>query len=372
MATINISTVNENMQLMAEELRKQLGIDYTPDKRSAWYMLMFPIARLLREKEERQQYQADKMNLFKCEGQEIDNMLAGSPFFFQRKQESKATVDIKLIGGTGVQLYLGDVIVEAKDGTTYRLAEEKVLNTETSFLFECETSGSIGNKDVTEIVKLKKIVNGVYDFSQVDASTGGQETETDNDYIQRWLLSRQDSVWNLDGIYSEVLSVDGVKSVYADRNVEMTTSTNGLPPKSISVVVDGGSDLEVANAIWKKHDPAIKTFGDTCVDIVDIQGIQREVCFFRPTKKQIEFNIEYTVKDGVSIAYTELEILVKEYINSVKVGNYITSYQCESEFVRPIYDTSKLLNIDVTYRFEGDTTYKKVIKLGFSEVGYVL
>ena len=67
MATISISTVNENMQLMAEELRKQLGIDYTPDKRSAWYMFMFPIARLLREKEERQQYQADKMNLFKCE-----------------------------------------------------------------------------------------------------------------------------------------------------------------------------------------------------------------------------------------------------------------------------------------------------------------
>ena len=131
---------------MAEELRKQLGIDYTPDKRSAWYMLMFPIARLLREKEERQQYQADKMNLFKCEGQEIDDMLAGSPFYFQRKQESKATVDIKLIGGTGVQLFIGDVIVEAKDGTTYRLAEEKVLNTETSFLFECETSGSIGNK----------------------------------------------------------------------------------------------------------------------------------------------------------------------------------------------------------------------------------
>ena len=115
MATISISTVNENMQLMAEELRKQLGIDYTPDKRSAWYMLMFPIARLLREKEERQQYQADKMNLFKCEGQEIDDMLAGSPFFFQRKQESKATVDIKLIGGTGVQLYIGDVIVEAKE-----------------------------------------------------------------------------------------------------------------------------------------------------------------------------------------------------------------------------------------------------------------
>ena len=63
---------------------------------------------------------------------------------------------------------------------------------------------------------------------------------------------------------------------------------------------------------------------------------------------------------------------MKEYINSVKVGNYITSYQCESEFVRPIYDTTKLLNVDIAYRFKGDETYKKVIKLGFSEVGYVL
>ena len=31
-----------------------------------------------------------------------------------------------------------------------------------------------------------------------------------------------------------------------------------------------------------------------------------------------------------------------------------------------------LMDLPFVYRFEGDTTYKKVIKLGFSEVGYVL
>ena len=370
MARIKVNTVQDNMNILNNELKTLLKADYSNDKRSAWYMLMYPVARLLREKMERQQIQADKMNLLNCEGIEIDEHLANSPFFFKRKQESKATVNIELIGGLNVPLETGDVIVEANDGTRYTLSENGTLNNKTIFKFECDIAGEQGNKEVGSIIKLIKVVNGVYDFKQNEIAAGGQGQESDNEYIERWFLSRNESEWNLDGIRAEVLKQEGVKSVYADENKTMTVDSKGLEPKSIVLIVDGGRNEDIAKAIWRKKDHSIQMNGDTVVTVKDNQGIDREIKFYRPQKREIEVNIDFTAAKGTNILLDNLKDIVKEYLKSVEVGDYITSYRCESEYIRQIYSADRLLNIDVSFKFKNETTsgFKKVLELGFNEV----
>ena len=370
MARIKVNTVQDNMNILNNELKTLLKADYSNDKRSAWYMLMYPVARLLREKMERQQIQADKMNLLNCEGIEIDEHLANSPFFFKRKQESKATVNIELIGGLNVPLEIGDVIVEANDGTRYTLSENGTLNNKTIFKFECDIAGEQGNKEVGSIIKLIKVVNGVYDFKQNEIAAGGQGQESDNEYIERWFLSRNESEWNLDGIRAEVLKQEGVKSVYADENKTMTVDSKGLEPKSIVLIVDGGRNEDIAKAIWRKKDHSIQMNGDTVVTVKDNQGIDREIKFYRPQKREIEVNIDFTAAKGTNILLDNLKDIVKEYLKSVEVGDYITSYRCESEYIRQIYSADRLLNIDVSFKFKNETTsgFKKVLELGFNEV----
>lgn len=370
MARINVNTVQDNMNILNNELKTLLKDDFSNDKRSAWYMLMYPVARLLREKMERQQIQAEKMNLLNCEGIEIDEHLANSPFFFKRKQESQATVKIELIGGVNVTLETGDVIVEANDGTRYTLSENGTLNDRTTFEFTCDTAGEQGNKEVGSIIKLVKVVNGVYDFKQNEIAAGGQEQESDNDYIERWFLSRNESEWNLDGIRAEVLKQEGVKSVYADENKTMQVDSKGLEPKSIVLIVDGGRNEDIANAIWKKKDQAIQMNGDTIVTVKDNQGIDREIRFYRPKKREVQVKIEFQKADGVNILEENLRNIVKEYIKSVKVGEYITSYKCESEFIRTVYSADKLLNVDITFKFKETPgiVFEKVLKLRFNEV----
>ena len=370
MARINVNTVQDNMNILNNELKTLLKDDFSNDKRSAWYMLMYPVARLLREKMERQQIQAEKMNLLNCEGIEIDEQLANSPFFFKRKQESQATVKIELIGGVNVTLETGDVIVEANDGTRYTLSENGTLNDKTTFEFTCDTAGEQGNKEVGSIIKLVKVVNGVYDFKQNEIAAGGQEQESDNDYIERWFLSRNESEWNLDGIRAEVLKQEGVKSVYADENKTMQVDSKGLEPKSIVLIVDGGRNEDIANAIWKKKDQAIQMNGDTIVTVKDNQGTDREIRFYRPKKREVQVKIEFQKADGVNILEENLRNIVKEYIKSVKVGEYITSYKCESEFIRTVYSADKLLNVDITFKFKETPgiVFEKVLKLRFNEV----
>ena len=370
MARITVNTVQDNMNILNNELKTLLKDDFSNDKRSAWYMLMYPVARLLREKMERQQIQAEKMNLLNCEGIEIDEHLANSPFFFKRKQESHATVKIELIGGLNVALEAGDVIVEANDGIRYTLSENRILNNKTTFEFTCDTAGEQGNKEVGSIIKLVKVINGVYDFKQNEIAAGGQEQESDNDYIERWFLSRNESEWNLDGIRAEVLKQEGVKSVYVDENKTMQVDSKGLEPKSIVLIVDGGRNEDVANAIWRKKDQAIQMNGDTVVTVRDNQGIDREVRFYRPKKKKVEVKIEFQKADGVNILEENLKEIVKEYLESVKVGEYITSYKCESEFIRTVYSADKLLNVDITFKFKETPgiVFEKVLKLRFNEV----
>ena len=369
MARTKVNTVDDNINILNNELKTLLKDDYMNDRRSAWFMLMYPVARLLRVKMERQQMQIDKMNLLNCEGIEIDEHLANSPFFFKRKQESKATVNIELIGGLNIPLTVGDVVVEANDGIRYTLSENGTLNNKTTFKFQCDLAGEQGNKEVGSIIKLIKVVNGVYDFKQKEVSAGGQEQETDNDYIERWFLSRNDSVWNLDGIRAEVLKQDGVKSVYADENKEMATDSKGIEGKSVVIIVDGGRNEDIAQAIWRKKDQAIKTIGDTCVNVTDTGGIERQICFYRPRKIGINVNVDFTVANGVNILRENIINIVKEYLKSVKVGDYITSYKCESEFIRTIYPADKLLNIDITFKIANTQgNFSKFIKLGFNEV----
>lgn len=369
MARIKVNTVQDNMNILNNELKTLLKSDYSNDKRSAWYMLMYPVARLLREKMERQQIQADKMNLLNCEGIEIDEHLANSPFFFKRKQESHATVKIELIGGLNVDLEKGDVILEANDGTRYTLNESGTLNNKTTFEFVCDTAGEQGNKEVGSIIKLIKVVNGVYDFKQNEIAAGGQGQESDNEYIERWFLSRNESEWNLDGIRAEVLKQEGVKSVYADENKTMTVDSKGLEPKSIVLIVDGGRNEDIAKAIWRKKDQAIQMNGDTIVTVKDNQGIDREIKFYRPQKREIEVSIDFTAAKDTNILLDNLKDIVKEYLKSVEVGDYITSYRCESEYIRQIYSADRLLNIDVAFKFKNETSaFKKVLELGFNEV----
>ena len=366
MARIEVTTVPENQNLMFDEMRKLLGGELTADPRSALYMLLFPISLLARIKNEQIQTLADKMKIYSCEGIEIDDQL--NNFAFPRKNTNYAIVSLTLKGGINVQLYAGDLIVEAKDGTQYTLIEDGILNSTGKFKFECDISGDIGNKEAGEIIRFVKIKSGVYELLQDSPATGGQEEESDNDYLKRWELSRKSGSWNLDAIYSALLKLNGVKSVFADENHE-NEEVNGVPAKSIIVVVDGGADEEIGQTLWLKKEPAIKSIGNVEVDVLDIQGNVRKISFYRPSKVMINYKIEYTACDGVKITNDDLKVLVEDYINNINLAGYLTSYDCETKNIRSVYDNTKLLNIDIYFKRESETEYSKVLKLNFNEVG---
>ncbi len=120
------------------------------------------------------------------------------------------------------------------------------------------------------------------------AATPGAPTESDGALRARQQVSTAlPSLTVLEGTVGAVANVPGVTAVQDYENYTDMTDSNGLPPHSISFVVEGGLDADVAQAIQIKKTPGTNTYGTTTVPTVDSNGVPITINFFRPTNALI-------------------------------------------------------------------------------------
>lgn len=97
-----------------------------------------------------------------------------------------------------------------------------------------------------------------------------------------------------EAIRDNILKVDGVVSCTVFQNVTMITDGNGLPPKSVEVLVDGGDDDAVRTAVFLNVGAGIETYGSNVGTVTDSQGTVITIKFTRPTLKPVYLDITYT------------------------------------------------------------------------------
>ncbi len=132
-------------------------------------------------------------------------------------------------------------------------------------------------KVVTPVANLQGIV------SNATPPVIGTNDESDAVLRARALLSTENGATNiLESLYSALLQVAGVSRVRVYVNATNGT-VDGRPPHSYEVVIVGGADADIANAIWQNHPAGIEVFGTTTEVIVDSQGFNQSMEFTRPT-----------------------------------------------------------------------------------------
>lgn len=97
----------------------------------------------------------------------------------------------------------------------------------------------------------------------------------------------------------------------------------GLPPKSFEVIIEGGSDLDVAEKIWETKPAGIQTFGNTSVNITDSQGFTQVINFTRAIAKYISVNVEIVLNPQETFPSNGLSMIANSilaYGNSLGVG----------------------------------------------------
>lgn len=114
--------------------------------------------------------------------------------------------------------------------------------------------------------------------------TYGCDAETDIEARSSYVLkSALRSNTMIDSIVSELYdNVSGVESASGYENDSNETDSNGIPPHSIEIVVEGGQDTDIANSILNRKAGGIGTYGSTTVDVVGKYGDTIAIKFSRP------------------------------------------------------------------------------------------
>ena len=127
-----------------------------------------------------------------------------------------------------------------------------------------------------------------------DANEGTNE-ESDPDLRARRQRSvARDAQAIIDAIRSAVENIDNVTQAVVLENDTDAEDANGLPAHSFQVVVSGGTNIDVADAIWLKKPAGIRAFGDITVEVIDSQGISHDISFSRPTPVVIYVEVTLT------------------------------------------------------------------------------
>ena len=146
---------------------------------------------------------------------------------------------------------------------------------------------------VTEIVTA---VSGWSSVSNLADADVGTDIETDAAFrIRRENLLTVSGKGTVDTIRAKLLLVAGVvEALVFENTTDVTDPVTGVPPHAIECVVLGGSDADVAQAIFDDKPAGIATFGGDITEvIVDSQGTSHTINASRAD--QVEMFLDITV-----------------------------------------------------------------------------
>jgi uncharacterized phage protein gp47/JayE len=175
------------------------------------------------------------------------------------------------------------------------------------------------------ITKIATPTNGWQSVNNVLDSIPGNNVESDAHLRARQTISTMiPNLTVLDGIAGGLASLDSVKRVKVYQNDTNVTDSLGLPPHSISCVVDGGDTQQIGDTIAQKKSPGVSTYGDIPVTTTDSRGVITIVNFFEPELVEIDVQVNITALPGfLASTTTSIQNAVAAYINGLDIGESV-------------------------------------------------
>ncbi|CQR71691.1 Baseplate J-like protein [Sporomusa ovata DSM 2662] len=239
-----------------------------------------------------------------------------------RKMASYSTCSVTLMGTSGT--LITDGIVQDASGYNWSLPASVTISNTGSITVTatCQTIGAISAQigDITKIITPTK--GWISVTNNVIASTG-QAVEVDSALRSRQAISTENpSQTILDGIFGAISSLESVTRLKLYENDTGEVDADGLPPHSLTAVVEGGKDEDIANAIYVRKTPGAYTNGTTALLINNDRGQTFLIRFYRPAYVIVDTTITLKALAGYTTATTDaIKAAVANYQDSLQIGD---------------------------------------------------
>lgn len=263
----------------------------------------------------------------------------------RRQAGSHSTADVMITGTAGTTITNG--IIADVAGQKWNLPASVVIPASGQIVVTAtaQDEGEI-TAQAGQITKIMTPTRGWQTVTNAAAATVGAATETDAALRLRQAHSvALPSSTILEGTLGAVLSVDGVSKATIYENDTNSTDSNGIPAHSISVVAQGGSATDIAQAIWLKKTPGCGTYGTTSEVITDSNGITTVIRFYRPTITAVAVTVTIMPEAGyLAVTGEAIKTAVAKNINDLAIGADVSIARTTAAAITagPAYDVSSV------------------------------
>lgn len=203
-----------------------------------------------------------------------------------------------------------------------------------SYTFEAEEKNKtlqFRAKDIGQVqVSLESITN--IDTPQVgiisvinssNVTTTGANEETDLSLRDRFNKTYANGgMGAFDNIISALLSLEGVTIASGENNSSNVTSLVGTPPHSVWLIVQGGSDEDIANAIYSTLNAGCGMRGDTIYTVYTPQNVAVDIRWDRPSYEDLYIRFTITKKNSDTVA--DIDYLKEQLVTNLTLNLYQT------------------------------------------------
>ncbi|WP_370603500.1 baseplate J/gp47 family protein [Escherichia coli] len=239
-----------------------------------------------------------------------------------RKGATNSTVDLLLTGTAGTTIINGSV--KDSNNVIWRLPASVVVGVDGTVMVTatCSVSGAVAALAGT-ITEINTPTRGWVSVTNPAAATVGTPAETDAELrIRQGQSVALPSITPFEGVDGAIANVNGVTRHKLYENDTGSTDSNGMPPHSISAIVDGGDVTEIAQTIRGNKGQGTATYGKTSVTVPDTYGNPHVINFSRSTDVPIFVAITLKVFTGYTSQIGEqIKQAVADYINGLTIGD---------------------------------------------------
>ncbi|HCB0268050.1 TPA: baseplate J/gp47 family protein [Klebsiella pneumoniae] len=241
-----------------------------------------------------------------------------------RRAATNSTVDLLLTGTVGTTITNGSV--RDTNSVVWNLPATVVIGSDGTVVATatCVNSGAVAAV-AGSVNGINTPTRGWASVTNPLAATVGVAAETDAELRVRQSQSvALASLTPFDAVDGAIANVEGVTRHKLFENDQEVTDSNGLPPHSISAIVEGGDATEIANTIRSVKGQGVSTYGTTSVIVTDKYGNPYTIRFSRPIDVPVYVSITLKALTGYSSEVgDEIKAAVAAYINSLAIGDSV-------------------------------------------------
>lgn len=320
---IHIPTYQDIVGQIVSDMNNIFGTDIYLDNDSMDYQQISIFAKMIYDTYCLAQVIYNNRTVQNAIGTGLDEIVAYNGV--KRKEGTKSTVPVVLTGTPGTIITNGKVS-DQDLLVTWLLPEEVTIgeNGSVSVQAKSEENGEYYYLPNT-ITKIVTPVFGWISVTNTESSSPGTETQTDAELKAVFTNSiTLPSLSIFDGIVSGLQNLEGVRKVAGYENDTNAQNELGHPAHSITMVVDGGEDSDIASTIHLKKTPGCYTNGDVVVNVTTDIGSTIPIRFYRAVKVNLYMTVNIKTFSSYSSDYeTLIKKALVEYIDDIEIGEHI-------------------------------------------------